>query len=195
LEDDNYLVPDRDCGDCTGCCVELAIVTPELSKPAGSPCQFCTGTGCGIYAERPPVCRDYNCLWRSLPNVDESWRPDRSGVMMVWGDVPPGFPGEHAVDIMLLGPPETLETMRFASMIAGFIESGTATFLNVSRGPGNFSKNALMNALLAPAIAARDLGRVQALLRAAHAEMVAGPAVPIPPEQASSASHQATGRA
>ncbi len=55
---------------------------PALSKPAGQMCQHQSATGCGNYHDRPPVCRDWHCMWvRDRSGVfAEHHRPDRLGV-------------------------------------------------------------------------------------------------------------------
>lgn len=71
----------RPCGDCTMCCRILPV--PQLRKPAGRTCTHCrVGQGCGIYADRPPVCRTWQCLWSTSPDLPEELRPDRCGVML-----------------------------------------------------------------------------------------------------------------
>jgi len=55
----------------------------ELEKPPAVWCEHCTpGKGCNIYEDRPPTCREFECLWL----LDESWpedvRPDKSHVVM-----------------------------------------------------------------------------------------------------------------
>ena len=72
----------RSCGTCVACCVTPRIATSELTKDPNTACAHCTGSGCGIYDARPPVCRDYLCLWRQTAEMDDSWRPDRSGVIL-----------------------------------------------------------------------------------------------------------------
>src|SRR3982750_1443858 len=76
------VAPRTDCGGCTVCCTALRIEGDEFSKPAGVTCQHCTPKGCGIYQTRPAVCRGFQCGWLLLPALDESWRPDRSGVLI-----------------------------------------------------------------------------------------------------------------
>ena len=75
------LVPGRSCGDCTVCCTWPTIDKPEIQKLSGSTCKHCTGQGCAVYETRYPICRDYYCAWRAMEMFDESWRPDRSGVL------------------------------------------------------------------------------------------------------------------
>lgn len=74
------------CGDCVLCCVIPAIEEAQYAaggmltaaKPFGKVCDHCTGRGCASYAVRPPVCRNYECLWKfGLVTVP----PLTSGVM------------------------------------------------------------------------------------------------------------------
>ena len=75
------LVPGRECGECTVCCVELKIDTPEIAKEPGIPCEHKTNTGCGIYETRFPVCRGWHCIWKYADDMPDEARPDRLGVM------------------------------------------------------------------------------------------------------------------
>jgi hypothetical protein len=75
------LIPGRDCGDCTICCTWPTINQPEIQKVSGSTCKHCTAKGCGIYADRYPVCRRYYCAWRTVDIFGDDWRPDKSGVL------------------------------------------------------------------------------------------------------------------
>lgn len=73
----------RECGACKACCEELTIDVPELKKAAHVLCKHHTGTGCGIYAKRPPVCRYFLCGWRQWEELDDNLRPDLSGILIV----------------------------------------------------------------------------------------------------------------
>lgn len=44
-------------------------------------CRHNTGTGCGIYPERPEICARWHCLWRRIGALPDALRPDRSGVI------------------------------------------------------------------------------------------------------------------
>jgi hypothetical protein len=179
----DYLVPDRECGACTVCCKDLAIVEDGLDKRSGELCEHCTiGKGCSIYATRPPVCRTYYCLWRRLPFLDDDWRPDLSGILIVPDTIPDDFVCGFAVNVVLVGPPDILRDPRFAGMIAGLIESGTATSLNVPAGPGMLTYKSRLNEELAPAIAARNLPHVQSLIWQCYAALAALPPKPVPDE-------------
>jgi hypothetical protein len=76
------VLAERDCGSCTVCCTVLTVNTPEFSKAAGSPCTHLTPQGCGIHAERPPICRSWFCVWRRLASLPDDARPDRSGLLV-----------------------------------------------------------------------------------------------------------------
>jgi hypothetical protein len=183
LENGNYIIPGRECGTCTACCKELAILDDGMRKLPGMLCQHCSvGKGCGIYESRPTVCRTYHCLWRSLPQMSDAWRPDQSGILMIPVDVPPLFAGQFGVNLIMTGSPEVLRSDNFAGMVAGFIESGTAAYLDVPRGVGMLSHGSFLNDQLAPAIAARDLRSVKALVWSCYEAILATPPTPIRPE-------------
>ncbi|MEO1093184.1 MAG: hypothetical protein AAFX81_21415 [Pseudomonadota bacterium] len=71
----------RECGSCGICCKIPQIQTME--KPYGKWCTHCdVGRGCRIYADRPDVCRGFECLWLSSPTMPDAFRPDRCGVLL-----------------------------------------------------------------------------------------------------------------
>ena len=72
----------RECGACNACCVSLKLASPELRKKAGTPCRHLNSAGCGIYQDRPGVCARFLCGWRLFEELDDSWRPDLSGVLI-----------------------------------------------------------------------------------------------------------------
>src|ERR1700754_2456347 len=99
------LVPGRECGECTVCCTELHINTPGLKKLARVRCQNLRDDGCcSIYATRYQVCRDFHCGWRAMAGLSDSWRPDRSGIVLIpkTKSTPPGYLPGSGVEIVLL---------------------------------------------------------------------------------------------
>lgn len=89
------LVPNRECGECTACCKHLTIETTGLVKLPNVTCtHLMKNGGCGIYSRRPTPCREWFCAWRNLSELDDSWRPDKSGVMLEFSDEQ--FPGIFA---------------------------------------------------------------------------------------------------
>ncbi len=70
-------VADRECGTCSHCCSVLRV--DELGKRAGLDCVHQRGqAGCAIHAERPSICRAYECLWLQ-GGLEDDERPDRTG--------------------------------------------------------------------------------------------------------------------
>lgn len=76
------VLADRACGECTACCTVLTVDTPDLKKPAGTPCKKLTAQGCSIHAVRPLICRTWFCAWRRVATMPEEARPDRSGLLV-----------------------------------------------------------------------------------------------------------------
>ncbi len=77
-------IPGKACGECNLCCKVLEIT--ELAKPAGKLCGDCVRSplgSCGIYATRPKVCRDYECLWKGDRAMSPQMRPDRAGTLLM----------------------------------------------------------------------------------------------------------------
>jgi Fe-S-cluster containining protein len=52
----------------------------ELNKPAHTWCQHCRPGkgGCSIYADRPPVCHGFACMWLLDASWPEHWFPQRA---------------------------------------------------------------------------------------------------------------------
>jgi hypothetical protein len=73
--------PGRSCGDCVACCQVLNIDQPDMLKPAGQMCLHCTGKGCGVYAVRPNVCREWDCAYKRIASMPPETRPDKLGVL------------------------------------------------------------------------------------------------------------------
>lgn len=69
----------KTCGDCGMCCKLLAI--QALDKAAGTWCSHFK-SGCSIYADRPPACAGFICLWLDSEKLDDAWRPDRAKFLM-----------------------------------------------------------------------------------------------------------------
>jgi hypothetical protein len=187
-EEEGYLVPGRECGECAVCCTHPRIDDPELQKPGGVRCINCpVGGGCAIYEARPKPCRAFFCGWRRIGYLGDEWRPDRCGIMIQPGEVPLG-PYKVPIEFHLVGSPDVLETAGFAAAVAKFIDYGAAVFLNVPRDPGVTDSQALLNDAIGEAIAAGDLRQVRARLRALYEHLRSGPVdAADPPSTAASA--------
>jgi hypothetical protein len=176
------LVPGRDCGACTECCKVLTVETPDIRKVQGVLCEHCTpGIGCGIYLQRPEICRTWFCQWRRYAWLDESWRPDLSELLLraTDDDVPEGYASHIGIVFDMLGPCEILLRMPTMEVIATLIDAGIATFLSVSGLPGWASGRVLLNPSLEQAVRERNGDMMQALLVDAFLLSALHPKVPI----------------
>lgn len=95
LEDDNGARPQlpivssqsgnvqhqRQCGECQACCVVFTV--PEVEKGRHERCRHQCEMGCGIYSERPDICRNFVCEWLCNNTWPEDLRPDKSGIIFV----------------------------------------------------------------------------------------------------------------
>ena len=76
----------RGCDGCTLCCKVMQVDAP-IDKPMNRWCVHCIqGTGCGIHATRPPVCRNFHCVWLMDAGFGEEWRPELCR-MVLWLDL------------------------------------------------------------------------------------------------------------
>ena len=65
------------CGTCMMCC-KLPLIK-ELEKPSDRWCRHAViGKGCGIYDDRPPVCREFHCQWLLDPGLGPEWKPEKA---------------------------------------------------------------------------------------------------------------------
>ena len=167
----NTLVPGRECDACTVCCTALPIETVELRKLPGMTCVHCGAQGCAIYETRFPICRTYHCGWRVLSELDDSWRPDRSGVLVSPQneDLPERFRKQGGIEFLVLGGEAAIRRDGFAQFVVTCILNDVATFMAVPGPPGYYSARVLLNDRLADAASRRDVAAVRAALLAALA--------------------------
>lgn len=160
----------RECGGCTACCRHLGIDAPELKKPDGVACRHCVeGFGCGVYADRPALCRDWYCGWRLLTLSDEM-RPDRSGILLTpeMGNRPAYQKG--GLRIVLLRGKDALLNAELVDLAGKCVQAGVPIFL--SWGDGDQAKRLLVNPRLEPALRLGDRAGFVGLLAAALDQMI-----------------------
>lgn len=107
-------VMERTCGACSLCCKLNKIAA--LDKPTGQWCVHCKiGSGCGIYADRPEICREYRCLYLMDPNLSEEWYPLRCHMVLQSGS-------GREVMIVLVDPnrPDAWRRTPYFAMIRGY---------------------------------------------------------------------------
>ena len=156
-------MPNRDCGGCTVCCKDLAVNEPELKKPRGLLCQHCTkDNGCGIYEARPSVCRSWYCGWRMLPQLDDSWRPDKSEILVTlsYDGIPEKYAQRAGLEFTLIGSLQKVCWQPLVHYIAVLVDMGVPVFLAVPAGPGKPSTKVLLNDGVARALETADFVKV-----------------------------------
>lgn len=148
-------LPGRECGSCTSCCVELAIDAPQLKKPDGCECpHLVAGAGCGIYADRPALCRNWYCGWR-MGALTDDMRPDRSGMLLIpeLGQTA-GYQKGGLRLVLTRGDRGLLRDNALLDFVARCVMGGAPLWL--SWGDGAAAKRYLVNDDLKPALAAGD---------------------------------------
>jgi len=161
--------PEKTCGPCQVCCVALKIKTPQLRKDARSPCPHLVEKGCGIYESRPPVCRSFLCGWRLMPELDASWRPDLSGVMLLplpEAQIPKAYRAAGSGWVLVISDAKKAITPRLGRLAAAMVKRRTAVFLSV------MTPRIQMNEQLEGSVAADDLDGVMRVLRQAYARLL-----------------------
>ncbi|HKY19106.1 MAG TPA: hypothetical protein VJL82_09245 [Rhizomicrobium sp.] len=134
------LIPGRECGECTVCCVTPAINKPEIQKQSGARCRHCTAKGCAIYETRPDVCRQYYCAWRTVNIFGEEWRPDKSGVLpyVETDGISQDFKLSTGIGLMLIGNPlKTVRQKYFQNFVVTGVMNSVPLFLSVP-GPRGY---------------------------------------------------------
>jgi hypothetical protein len=131
---DRSLLSGRQCGPCTVCCTELKI--PQLRKEARVPCKHLAATGCGIYATRPDVCREFLCGWRLFEEMGDDWRPDLSGVMALrWSpaELPAAWKtAPYGVHLLVIGGEAAVLRPAFIDYVARTMARGLPVFLSAA---------------------------------------------------------------
>jgi len=85
-------LPSRSCGECTACCFALGV--PSISKGESQHCENTVEPfsrdnpeggaalkGCKVYDDRPKECEEFECLWYRMPEIDDSFSSDKSGLV------------------------------------------------------------------------------------------------------------------
>jgi len=152
---ESHLVSGRECGECTACCVVLQIDDEHFKKPADQVCEnLMEKGGCKIYTKRPSVCQDWHCAWRFMPQLDETWRPDLSGIM-VRSD-------ENGIIFQPIHDPKTvLITAQAIELIGGGVAQGIPMSMSIPIKKGYRSYSTSLNEPLEAAVDARSLPMIQ----------------------------------
>jgi len=156
------MVPGRECGSCGVCCKIPFIDDEALQKPPGALCvNFDKVAGCKIYRTRPQVCRDYYCGWRMMPNLDDDWRPDKSGVFITDpGDGVSQQYRERGAMKLVIGSARAISRPAFLDFICDMVERGAPIYLAVPGPVGHLMAEVQANAHLAGPVRDKDRQRI-----------------------------------
>lgn len=156
----------RECGECHVCCVALTVDLPEFQKHSGCACVHALpDLQCGVYANRYPVCREYECGWRLFKWVRPTLRPDRAAVLVnAFGEA---GSGEQGVVIYLLAP-EALAAEGLAETVAAAVAAGVPVMVGVPGPPGHTYGFVGITDEISGAVQARDKAAVLDILAAAR---------------------------
>jgi hypothetical protein len=56
---------------------------PDLNKPAHQWCVHALPRkGCAIYGAHPEACKVWRCGWLEMPELDDTWKPERCGMVL-----------------------------------------------------------------------------------------------------------------
>jgi hypothetical protein len=152
---ESHLVSGRECGECNACCVVLLIDDEYFKKPADQVCSnLLEKGGCKIYTQRPSVCQEWYCAWRFMAQLDESWRPDRSGIML--------RSDENGIIFQPIRDPKTvLITERAIELIGGGVAQGIPMSMSIATQKGFRSYGISLNEPLETAVQSRNLVTIQ----------------------------------
>jgi hypothetical protein len=138
----------RQCGACTVCCTALQIDDPALHKKAGVTCRHLTAGGCGIYDSRPGTCREFLCGWRLFAELDDDWRPDISGLLVMRkapDELPAAWRGPgFGVHLAITGGDAAIARPGLADYVLALMHQGVAVSMSAA------SPTALLNDHLDP---------------------------------------------
>ena len=144
----------KSCGDCHACCVELNIDTPEFQKKGQTPCPHLSAGRCGIYHKRPQICREFLCGYLLFPELDESWRPDRSGIVILQvaqASLPkPYQQAGHGIQLLVTGGEAAILRPGFVDYVFGLVRAQVGVYLTA------MIPRAMLNQYLEPFVAAGD---------------------------------------
>lgn len=118
-----------------------------------------------MYPVRPPACVGWHCGWRMLSVLDQSWRPDRSGVMI---KLYSSEDGRLQVCMLLTDGPAPLSRKQFASAVANFVARDADVYLQVPGPIGSYPAQALLNPHVKAAAEARVLEAMQFQLKSVY---------------------------
>lgn len=114
------------------CCTVAPLVAEQIRKLPNTACPHCTAAGCAIYVSRPADCRESYCGWRAFPELDDDWRPDLSGVLILTEhDVPQAYERRSGLKLLLVESDEPIRSVRFVGYVCALVGRGVPVTIAV----------------------------------------------------------------
>ncbi|MGR4863415.1 hypothetical protein [Caulobacter sp. LARHSG274] len=98
--------------------------------------------------------------------LDDGWRPDRSGLLIVFDEehIPPSYEERVGLKFILFGSLAALLNVKTMQYLAALIHAEVPVFLSVPGPPEHHLAKAFLNDRLKAAVERRDGGEIAALL-------------------------------
>ncbi|MCR3690974.1 MULTISPECIES: YkgJ family cysteine cluster protein [Citrobacter] len=158
----DHLVSGRNCNECDVCCTYLRIEKPELTKKADVRCPHLSEQrGCGIYDERPDVCRTWYCGWRIMPFLRDDMRPDHSKILIKQDEAGFVFQPLQAENAKNLTHENVLEA------IGALVSNGIEVKISIPTRPGYCNALMSVHEQLKVAVDNLDLQAARQVMRSA----------------------------
>ena len=176
------------CGACTVCCKELTVDTDAIRKVQGV--RACTASraraAASITIGRRSVAIGY-CQWRCYAWLDDTWRPDRSQIMLraTDDDVPAGYAAGSGVVLDVLGPCEIMLRHEVGRRSRRSSVPGWRRSCRCRPCPGTTGGRVLLNPSLQAPVQDGDGDAMQKRLVEAFLRSALHPKVPIELEEVS----------
>ncbi|HPF46181.1 MAG TPA: hypothetical protein PK690_04890 [Emcibacteraceae bacterium] len=118
--------------------------------------------GCSIYNSRPNVCQKWFCAWRNLPDLDDSWRPDKMGVLLEFADenFPPPFAGRIGFRFTILDKKKIENNKKLAKFIIQQMKNGVPCILTYGNDEETEPATAFLNIALFSAVQSNNINNV-----------------------------------
>jgi Fe-S-cluster containining protein len=162
------LVPNKECGDCSACCHHIPIDQEDFVKLPNIDCvNLRKGGGCNIYKNRPITCATWYCAWRYLPNLNDQWRPDLSGVLMDFSSelIPSEFKKDKALVFKVIDKEKFLLNTELTQFIIYLMNKNLPIFLSHGLEAGYSAISTILNPHLLVAVKERNHKEIRETLK------------------------------
>jgi hypothetical protein len=107
------------------------------------------------------VCRTWFCGWRCIESLDDSWRPDRSGILIEeeTNKLPWNYKKRKGVKFTIIGEHKAVLWSDFINYVTSLIERGVPVFLSAGQ-KGHAYGRTFLNDVMMPSVLARDVHRI-----------------------------------